>query len=480
MSLTASLDASSVTAEPGAQTDVPLQVLNSGSTVEEYRFEVVGACAAWSTVEPRTLSLYPGASGTVLLRLTPPRDSSVPAGETPFGIRVVPTSELSETVVPEGRVTVAPFTEVTSELVPRSSNGARRGNHQLAVDNRGNAPVTVRLSGRTGTERARVDFATAELRIPPGHADFAKLRVRPAKRLWRGTPVTHTFQVFAAPVAAEGHRETYAPGATGPAGLEPAGTEPAGLGPAGLEPVVLDGSYEQQAILPGWLPRALILAAVVAIALVGLWYALLRPAVKSAAREAITPEAVASAAAKTASPSGGTADGGATAGTGGGGGNAGATAGVDGGATSGNGQNGTGSGASSGSGTGAGSAQGAGAPTSARVEVRDAVGGGSATGSAYRVPAGSTFELTDIVVQNPQGDAGTLVVSSQDDPVLRLALENFRDSDYHFVTPILVSAGGEITMTVDCRQVGRPVQAPRPSRCAESLFLGGTLRSNSE
>ncbi|MFE2497177.1 hypothetical protein ACFXKS_29135 [Streptomyces scopuliridis] len=455
MSLTASLDASSVTAEPGAQTDVPLQILNSGSTVEEYRFEVVGACAAWATVEPRTLSLYPGASGTVVLRLTPPRDPSVPAGETPFGIRVVPTSELSETVVPEGRVTVAPFTEVTSELVPRSSNGARRGSHQLAVDNRGNAPATVHLGGRTGTERARVDFATTELRIPPGHADFAKLRVRPAKRLWRGTPVTHTFQVFAAPVAAEEGQEPY-------------------------EPVVLDGSYEQQAILPGWLPRALILVAVVAIALVGLWYALLRPAVKSAAREAITPEAVASAAEKTASPSSGTADGGATAGTGGGGANAGTTAGAEGGATSGAGQNGTGSGASSGSGTGAGSAQGAGAPTSARVEVRDAVGGGSASGSAYRVPAGSTFELTDIVVQNPQGDAGTLVVSSQNDPVLRLALENFRDSDYHFVTPILVPAGGEITMTVDCRQVGRPVQAPRPSRCAESLFLGGTLRSGTE
>ncbi|MFE2038313.1 hypothetical protein ACFXBB_34825 [Streptomyces scopuliridis] len=455
MSLTASLDASSVTAEPGAQTDVPLQILNSGSTVEEYRFEVVGACAAWATVEPRTLSLYPGASGTVVLRLTPPRDPSVPAGETPFGIRVVPTSELSETVVPEGRVTVAPFTEVTSELVPRSSNGARRGSHQLAVDNRGNAPATVHLGGRTGTERVRVDFATTELRIPPGHADFAKLRVRPAKRLWRGTPVTHTFQVFAAPVAAEEGQEPY-------------------------EPVALDGSYEQQAILPGWLPRALILAAVVAIALVGLWYALLRPAVKSAAREAITPEAVASAAEKTASPSSGTADGGATAGTGGGGANAGTTAGAEGGATSGAGQNGTDSGASSGSGTGAGSAQGAGAPTSARVEVRDAVGGGSASGSAYRVPAGSTFELTDIVVQNPQGDAGTLVVSSQNDPVLRLALENFRDSDYHFVTPILVPAGGEITMTVDCRQVGRPVQAPRPSRCAESLFLGGTLRSGTE
>ncbi|MFF1418050.1 hypothetical protein [Streptomyces sp. NPDC058280] len=444
MSVTASLDASTVTAEPGGETDVPLQILNSGSTVEEYRFEVVGACAAWAAVEPATLSLYPGASGTVTLRLSPPRDPSVPAGETPFGIRVVPTSDQSATVVPEGRVTVAPFTEVTSELVPRSSNGVRRGTHQLAVDNRGNAPVTVRLSGSTGTERARVDFVAPELVIPPGHADFGKVRVRPAKRLWRGTPVTHPFQVFVAPVVTEG-QEPY-------------------------EPVVLDGSYEQQAILPSWLPRALILAAVVLIALVGLWYALLRPAVKSAAREAITPDVVASAAAKT--PDGGGANGGGANGGASNGG--GASAGADGGASGEGGENG------SGSGSGSGTARGAGAPTSARVEVRDAVGGGAGSGSAYKVPAGSTFELTDILVQNPQGDAGTLVVSSQDAPVMRLALENFRDYDYHVVTPILVPAGGEITMTVDCRQVGKPVKAPTPSGCAQSLFLGGTLRADTQ
>lgn len=465
MSLTASLDASSVTAEPGGETVVPLQILNSGSTVEEYRFEVVGACAPWVVVEPSALSLYPGASGTVALRFSPPRDPSVPAGETPFGIRVTPTSDQGATTVPEGRVTVAPFTEVTSELVPRSSHGALRGRHQLAVDNRGNAPVAVRLDARTGTERARVVLAAAELLIPPGHADFGKLRVRPAKRMWRGTPVTHPFQVVATPSL---------PHSGGEGGTE-GGADGFAPGPGTRErpePLVLDGAYEQQPILPRWLPRALMLAAVLVLVLVGLWYALLRPAVKSAAREAITPEALASAAARTPSP-GGTANGGGTAGAGGGssagtgpgaGGESPGSPGADGG---------------SGSGSGSGGAQGAGGtPTSARVEVRDAVGGGSGSGSAYKVPAGSSFALTDVVVQNPQGDAGTLVVSSQDAPVLRLALENFRDSDYHFVTPIVVPGGGEITMTVDCRQVGRPVKAPTPAGCEESLLLGGTLRTD--
>ncbi|MGW1550905.1 COG1470 family protein [Streptomyces sp. NPDC002346] len=439
MSLTASLDASSVTAVPGEGTSLPLQILNSGSTVEEYRFEVVGACAAWTTVEPPVLSLYPGSSEAVSVTFAPPRDPSVPAGETHFGVRVVPTSEQGDAVVPEGRVTVLPFAEVTAELVPRSSHGARRGAHQLAVDNRGNAPIAVRLDARSGTERARISFAEPELRIEPGHAGFGRLRVRPAKRLWRGTAVTHPFQAVATPAVPEGE-------------------EP-------LEPVVLDGSYQQEAILPRWLPRALILAAVLIIALVGLWYGLLRPAVKSAAREAITPEAVASAAAAESKSPNGKESGGAASGGG-------------------SGENGSDAGASgqpsaSPSPSPSAGAAGPAEPTSAHVQVRDSLGGGSNTGTALQVPSGHTFRLTDIVVQNPQGDAGTITVSSgQDSPILRLALENFRDSDYHFVTPILVPAGGKVTMTVDCRKVGKPVNAPTPSRCAESLLLGGTMQAD--
>ncbi|MEU0103121.1 hypothetical protein [Streptomyces sp. NPDC006267] len=441
MSLTASLDASSVTVVPGEETTLSLQILNSGRTVEEYHFEVVGACAAYSAVEPAVLSLYPGDSGSVSLVMRPPRDATVPAGETTFGVRVMPIGERGDTVVPEGRVTVLPFTETTAELVPRSSNGSRSGRHQFAVDNRGNTPVTVRLGAQPGTEQARVVFAASELRIEPGHAEFAKLRVRPAKRMWRGTPVTHAFQVFAAP-------------------QPPEGEEPP-------PPVLVDGSYQQEPILPRWLPRALLTAALLVLVMAGLWYALLRPAVKSAAREAVTPEAVRSAAAADRSEA---PDEGGPDGTGSGGGAA-AGAGTGGGSAS-----PTPSPGSSAPGDSGGDAA-AGAPASAQVRVRDAVGGGPNTGTALEVPAGHTFQLTDIVVQNPQGDAGTVIVTAGEDTrVLSLGLENFRDSDYHFVTPIQVPAGGKVTMTIDCRRIGKPVGAPAPSRCSSSMFLGGTMR----
>ncbi|MGP3939915.1 COG1470 family protein [Streptomyces sp. 6N106] len=169
----------------------------------------------------------------------------------------------------ERGVTVRPFTEVTSELVPRGSNSAWRGRHKVAVDNRGNTPLPVVLSARGATERAKMAFEPAELTVPPGEAKFATLRVRPTQRLWRGTPITHPFQAVVTPRTGEG-QDPY-------------------------ELVVLDGTYEQQAILPRWLPRALAAAVLVAALLVGLWYALLRPTVRSAAREAITPQAVESA-----------------------------------------------------------------------------------------------------------------------------------------------------------------------------------------
>ncbi|MEV5775408.1 hypothetical protein AB0L49_29950 [Streptomyces antimycoticus] len=446
MSVSASLDESSVVVEPGGEAELPVQVLNSGTTVEECRFEVVGPCADWTTVEPETLSLYPGATGAATVKLRPPRSPRMAPGEIPLGLRVVPTSEHSETTVLERGVTVRPFTEVTSELVPRGSNSAWRGRHKVAVDNRGNTPLPVALSARGATERAKMAFEPAELTVPPGEAKFATLRVRPTQRLWRGTPITHPFQAVVTPRTGEG-QDPY-------------------------EPVVLDGTYEQQAILPRWLPRALAAAVLVAALLVGLWYALLRPTVRSAAREAITPQAVESAVKQGDKESGGAQDGqqGGRQGASGGGGQDG---GQDGGST------GPGGGKSrapsDGSNAEPGEPGGPAAPTSARVQVRDAVGGGAAERTAYTVPDGKSFELTDIVVQNPQGDAGTLMISSDDGQLLNLALENFRDSDYHFVTPIQVAAKGKVTISVSCREVGRPVKAPAPSQCSESLFLGGKI-----
>ncbi|MEU3612217.1 hypothetical protein ABZ725_07830 [Streptomyces sp. NPDC006872] len=452
MTTAASLDTTAVTAEPGGLIQVPLQVRNSGSTVEEYRFEVVGPAAAWATVEPTSLSLYPDSTGTAVLALSPPRSPDVPAGDLPFGVRVVPTSAPDTAVVPEGVVTVLPFAEITGELVPRGFDGAWRGRTDVAIDNRGNIPMTVQLAAQGDSSRVRLGFARETVELPPGAAELTRLTARPARRLWRGAPVVHPFQVVANPT-----------------------------GDAPHESVALDGTYQQDAILPRWLPRALVAVVAAAAALAIVWFALLRPVVRSAAREesqkqvaaVLSPSPGASGAASGGGSSGASAGSSGTGqdAAGGGSPSSGAAAGSNAGSTGG------GSGGSgSGSGTGGSGGGGAVDPRSAQTGVKDSVGGGSTADTVYRVPAGQVFDLTDLVVQNPQGDSGTVVIAAGSRTLLTLALQNFRDQDYHFVTPIAVPAGGRITMTVTCSEVGRPVGGPTPSQCDESVLVGGTLR----
>lgn len=459
MTTAASLDTTAVTAEPGVRVEVPLQVRNSGSTVEEYRFDVVGPAAAWATVEPTSLSLYPDSTGTAVLSLSPPRSSEVPAGDVPFGVRVVPTSAPDTAVVPEGVVTVLPFAEITGELVPRGFDGAWRGHTDVAVDNRGNIPVTVQLAAQADSSRVRLRFARETVELPPGAAEVSRLTARPTRRLWRGTPVVHPFQVVATPMGEVPH-----------------------------ESVPLDGTYQQDAILPRWLPRALMAAVAAVAALAVVWFALLRPVVKSAAREeskkqvaaVLSPSPDASGAAGGGGSSGTSAGAAGTgkdaaAGAPSSGTAAGSTAGSTGGGGTG-GAGGGGTGGSGGTGGGGGGGGGAGDPRSAQVEVKDSVGGDPTSDTVYKVPAGQALDLTDLVVQNPQGDSGTVVIASGSRTLLRLALQNFRDQDYHFVTPIVVPAGGQITMTVTCSAVGRPVGGPTPAQCDESVLVGGTLR----
>ena len=59
--------------------------------------------------------------------------------------------------------------------------------------------------------------------------------------------------------------------------------------------------------------------------------------------------------------------------------------------------------------------------------------------------------------------------------LLEHALENFRDLDFHFVSPITVN--DEVTLQVQCRSPGEPPDAAPPNTCDVSVLLGGELIS---
>lgn len=419
MTTSASLDSSSVRLDPGGEAVIPLQIRNDGELVEGYRIEVVGPATSWAVVEPAEVSLYPGTSTTATISFRPPAGAAVPAGEHSFGVVVTPTQHPDEAVVPEGVVEVLPYLDTLAEMTPHTSQGSRKGRHRIAVDNRGNTGVNALLAGAddTGLLRFRVD--PPGISVPAGEARFAEVRVLPDKRIWRGDPITHPFTINVTPEDS----------------------------PA----VSLDGTYLQQPVLPKWFFKALLAALALLLLLAALWFLLLKPTISSAAQEAVDDQVkeaeqqaaqaeeaaqAAQEAAGASQESAGEAEQQVTKVTG-----------VEPTIT---------------------------APFGQRLTVETA----TEAVDFVTVPDGQTLKLTDLVLSNPQGDFGRLFLLVDDEVVIDTALENFRDLDYHFVSPINAAAGQEISLQVQCRQPGEPPGAATPpDTCSESVYLGGeTIR----
>lgn len=405
-----SLDTASLVVQPGAEASCQVQVRNTGQVVDQFAVEVLGDAAAWSTVDPPVVNLLPGGATSVTVRFHPPRSPAVRAGAVPFGVLVRSREDADGSVVEEGVVEVAPFAELAADLVPSTSRGRRRGDHLLAVDNLGNHPLDVELTVEEPGDVLRFDLDRPALRIEPGTAEFARLRVRPVGLFTRGPDRTHPFQVI--------------------------------VRQPDLQPLALPGSLVQRALLPKWLLPALgVLLALLAAAIV-LWFTVLKPAVKSAAREAATEQAqqvtaVAQDARQRVMAAEKKVDDAISARTP---------------------QPGTPQPGTPGGG-------GPNQPGAAAVAFRIASNAGPGTFNRFSadppLPADKTLLVTDLVLQNPFGDSGIVqILRGEDEVLLEVGLNNFRDLDYHYVQALRFTPDKPVMFAVRCQN---PAGNCRPS-----------------
>ncbi|MET9667688.1 hydrolase [Streptomyces sp. NPDC006475] len=252
MSLWTSLEPASATVDPGGSTTVRLRVRNTGDVVDEYRFEPVGDIAPWTTVEPQTLRIYPGTTGTVELRFAPPRTPDATAGPNPYAVRITPTEHPEATTVPEGNLTITPFTEIRTELVPPTVKGRFRGRPRLAVDNLGNTKLTASVSGSDNGDQLSYDIHPSNIQIEPGRAAFVKTTLKPRQIIWFGSKEERPYTLA--------------------------------VQRSGTVPLDVEGTYVQRGFLPGWLATFLGVFLALAITFVMLWIAY-KPQVRSAATE---------------------------------------------------------------------------------------------------------------------------------------------------------------------------------------------------
>lgn len=420
---------------PGDELTCGLTVRNNSDVVEAYQFEVVGEVAQWTVVEPSELSVFPGTEQSVTVRFQSPRSWRVRPGEMPFAIRVLPTERPGDAVAPEGVLFVHAFTETTAEIIPRTSTGRRNARHEVAVDNRGNVPIIADVQGLDPDGQLNLRSRPPRVEIAPGSTEFVRIQVRHRRWLWQGTPVTHPFQVQVTPEAA----------------VDP--PMPADA------PIVLDAGAVQTALIPRGLRRLVAALLVAAVLLAGAWFLLLRPAIRSTATEAVekplkTVADKAESAGKKADDAKETADN--------------TEAVVN-----------SGGGPPSSAPPSTGAVKISTAPVTVNLQTNL---GASATAKTDKltVKAKTTLIVTDLVLQNPQGDAGRVDVIVDDKAILTLSLANFRDLDYHFVSPIQINSGKVLALRTVCQTPGPPIVGTTAGQCRVSMFATGTNRIRSK
>ena len=424
--------------EPGGTVATEIRVRNNGAVVDQFSFEPLGDAAKWITVDPPTLRLFPDTDAVATLRIAPPRLPTSRPGPTTWAVKALSQEDPGGTVVAEGTVDVGSYTDISAELQPSTARGRGTGRYELAVDNRGNVVMPVRVAGTSPDQELAFDIGNAAIDSAPGTATFGRLTVRPPRRLWRGQPLTHPFQVLVEPQASVDSAPPVA--------------------------IVLNGTYVQQPIIPKWLPKALLIAAAALLALFVLWKTVLQPTVESAAR-AVAIEEVAPVSSAVGRLEPAVEDAAADAAAANEQAEAAASASEE-------------------------AAEPAAEPTAAPIDptpsaitephrLRLTVGadaGGRGRSAAEPLADGQSWAITDVILQNPGGDAGTIRVSIDGEVVLESALDNFRDLDFHLVAPFVVEAGQVVTVEVDCDAE----QLVDGDPCADAVSISGFLTRSGE
>jgi hypothetical protein len=400
MAATATLASKTVTVTPGGEATSEVRVRNSGTIVDQFTLEVLGDSAAWAIVEPAVIPLFPGAEAVARIRFKPPKSSSVPSRAIPFAVRVKSREDARASLVEEGVVEVGPFNDTFAELIPRTAKGRSRARAQLAVDNKGNVRVNARLTAADPDRKLNFTITPPALTADPGTAAFAAVRLSPRQRFLTGPPKLNPYKVLV-------HQD-------------------------GLPTITVDGSMQQQGLIPGWLIPAAIAGLALLLVLAILWFALLRPAITSTAQQAaanapavqaaknnaqaalnkvnaLSPNVAPTAAPGIVGPNGGPA-------------------------------------------------------YSNRLTVK----GDKTASQSLTVPDGGNWAVTDLVFENPSGSSGSLVWMRNGQVLLTMRLENFRDLDFHFITPQIFNE--KQTMTLSCT-------ADSGSSCDASVYYTGFFKN---
>src|SRR5690349_6914698 len=186
----------------GEPVEIVANIRNAGTTVDQYSLEVENLDPSWYTVGAQSVSLFPGDSAPIPIRIHPPKGSTTRAGHYTFVVRARSHADPTLVGVTKGVVQVGSYSIFQAELAPKRVTG-RRGKFNLSLANGGNNEIQLDLSGRDPEAALAFGFKSSAPSVAPGSKLVVPVVVHPKGMRLAGESRRYPFVIHIRPTDGE-------------------------------------------------------------------------------------------------------------------------------------------------------------------------------------------------------------------------------------------------------------------------------------
>ena len=192
-----------VRVEPGQIFTTELTIRNPSAIVETYDVIVLGPAAAWVSVEPMSVSLFPGDEQDVIITFQPPMTSRIVAGDYAVGVQVTSQVRRESTATAETVATVPPFYRFHLVQAQSAYTVRTKATTLVRIVNDGNSTVTYSVQADDPEGFMRVTPREPKVTLAPGESRWVEVGVKVAPKIIGSGFETRAYMIKVTPLRDE-------------------------------------------------------------------------------------------------------------------------------------------------------------------------------------------------------------------------------------------------------------------------------------
>lgn len=187
------LEDANLAVEPGEKLEFQLVLINQGELVDHFEVSIAGIPQEWTPGLPKAVYLMPGQQEEITITLLPPRDPGSRAGRYALTINIASRADASQTTQSKATLTVATYTQFTSELRPQKIRAGQPA--RVIIHQRGNFQESFNLTIKDRGNELIFKPDRAQIQVAEGKSGTAEFRSEPRQRRWIGGEKIHPISV---------------------------------------------------------------------------------------------------------------------------------------------------------------------------------------------------------------------------------------------------------------------------------------------